>query len=72
MLLFLNIRSLNEHYNDLVSLLAGIGCSFDVTGCNETWLTNTSYVDNLNLDGYKLNTIIRLGRLVGGVCPYVD
>ena len=69
-LLHLNIRSLNKHHDDLVSLLTNIGQSFNVIGCSETWLNDKSYIDTLNLDGYKLYNINRSGRSGGGVCLY--
>lgn len=33
-----------------------MGCSFEVTGRTETWLSDKSYTDVLNLHGYKLFT----------------
>ena len=69
-LMHLNIRSLSKHHDDLVSLLTNIGHSFKVIGCSETWLNEGSYMDILNLDGYKLYNKNRLGRPGGRVCLY--
>lgn len=52
----LNIRSPRKHHDDLVTLLTNTGCSFDVTGCSETWLNDGSYADILNRDGYISST----------------
>lgn len=70
--LHLNIRSLNKHHDDLVTLLTNTGCNFDVIGCSETWLNDRSYTDILNLNGYKLFTKNRCGRCGGGVCLYIS
>ncbi len=71
-LMHLNIRSLSKHYNDLVSLLSTTGCKFDIIGCSETWLNDKSFVDILNLKGYKFFYKNRTGKLGGGVCLYVN
>ncbi len=70
--LHLNIRSLSKHHDDLVTLLTSTGCSFDVIGCSETWLNNRSYINILNLEGYKLLTKNRSGRSGSGVCLYIS
>lgn len=45
---------MNKHHDFLVSLLAGIGDSFDVIGSIETCLNYITYVGILNLGyGYK-------------------
>lgn len=65
------IRSLSKH-NDLVSLLNISGCQFDLIGCSETWLHDSSFIDILNLDGYKLFRKDIVGKQGGGVCLYVN
>lgn len=37
-MLHVNIRSLNKHHDDLISLLSTSSCYFDIIGCSETWL----------------------------------
>lgn len=68
----LNIRSIFKHFNDLVSSLKTTRCKFDIFGCSETWLNDKSFVDILNLKGYKLFYKNRIGKLGGGVCLYVN
>ena len=70
-LLHINIRSLNKHFDELGSLLSTIGYLPSIIGCTETRLTNQTYVDILNLDGYTLLHRDRLGRTGGGACLYV-
>lgn len=65
-----NIRSLSKHHTDLISLLSMSRCIHDIIGCSETWISNRTYTDALNLDGYNLYHNDRLGR-GGGVCLYV-
>lgn len=69
--LHLNIRSLNKHHDELASLLSNTGCCFNIIGCSETWLNKKSYIDALNLEGYKLQYKNRLGRPGSGVCLFV-
>ena len=70
-LLHLNIRSLNKHHDDLVSLLSSVDYHPSIIGCTETWLSNQSYVDILNLDGYTFYHRNRPGRTGGGVGLYI-
>ena len=61
-ILHLNIRSLNKHHDELVSLLSATGCNFDIIGISETWLNDRSYIDTLNIEGYKLFYENRVGK----------
>lgn len=71
-LMHLNTRSLNKHYDDFLSLLASLDHRFDVIGCSETWITDKSYLNILNLNGYVLYNRNRSGRPGGGVCLYIN
>lgn len=70
-LLHLNIRSLNKHHTDFTSLLCSSKCHFDVIGCSETGLNDSTYVDLLNIEGYNLFIKNKSNRTGGGVCLYV-
>lgn len=41
-------------------------------GCSETWLNDKSYIDILNLDGYKLFNKNRLSRTGSGLCLHLN
>ena len=49
-LLHVNTRSLKKH-DELVSLLSITDCGFDIVGCSETWLNETSHLDTLRING---------------------
>ena len=66
-----NIRSLNLHHTDLISHLAVSGCNHHIIGCTETWVSQTTFMDTLHLDGYNLYHNDRQGQVGGGVCLYV-
>lgn len=71
-LLHINTRSLKKHYDELISLLSITDCGFDVVGCSETWLKESSHLDSLSIDGYTLFNKNRLNRSGGGVCLYIN
>lgn len=69
--LHLNIRSLQKHHDELVSLLTITNYGFDVVGCSETWLNERSHIDSLNIEGYQFFNKNRSHKIGGGVCLYV-
>ena len=66
-----NIRSLNKHHAELDSLLTKANYTFDIVACSETWLSDQSYNNILNINGYNLLVKNRSFSSGGGVCLYV-
>ena len=66
----LNVRSLNKHANELVSLLSSIKISFDIICLTEVHNTNLDHFSSL-LNGYVYHPVPSLRGNVGGVCVYV-
>lgn len=49
--LHLNIRSLRNHYDDLICLISTLKHDFHFIALSETWLSNNTN-NNLNIPGY--------------------
>ena len=70
-ILNVNIRSINKNFDNLKNLLNTLGCCFNIIGCTETHLRNSSYLDLYNLKGYNLFNSNRVRTNKdggGGVC----
>lgn len=70
-MMHVNIRSLNKHHTDIISLISTSGCYFDIIGSSETWLNDNTCMELLNIEGYNLHTKNRPFRSGGGVCLYI-
>ena len=74
-ILNLNIRSLNQNFDNLKKLLNTLGCCFEIIGCTETHLRNSSYLDLYHLEGYNFYNRNRDRTdkpKGGGVCLFVS
>ena len=54
--LLLNVRSINAHLKELCGLLHSIPFVFDTIGCTESWLTNGSDLNCIQIPGYNIIT----------------
>ena len=66
----LNIRSLNKHANELVSLLSSIDLVFDCICLTEVHNTNLNHYASL-LNGYHFHPVPSQRGNVGGVCIFI-
>ena len=69
--LHLNIRSFNQHFADLCSLLDSTPFTFDFIGCSVTWLSPRSYLDCFSIPGYVFINDNRTYSSGSGVGLYI-
>ena len=67
---YLNIRSLQNKLDDLITLLTNLDVKFSIVGITETWLQNSAH--NVDIDGYDFVFKNREFKLGGGVGLYVS
>ena len=65
----LNSRSLLKKFDELVILTSNV--SPDCVAITETWLTNLTPDEVLQIPNYELFRCDRIGRLGGGVCLFI-
>ena len=65
----LNIRSLKNKVDELLTLLSTLNVKFSVVGITETWLQDSSL--GVNIDGYNFVYKNRSAKTGGGVGLYV-
>ena len=69
-LFYLNIRSLERNFNNLINLLSLLDINFILIGVSETWLNEPSHL--LDIDGYNFIHKHRPNRSGGGVGLYIS
>ena len=67
----LNIRSLNQHFEQMCNLLDSVLCKFDFIGCSETWFTSETDMSCFQIPGYTLLNENRTFSTGGGVALYI-
>ena len=70
-LLNVNIRSLSKNIDRLKQCLKALDHEFSIIGISETHLKDKPS-NILNIEGYNLEHVNRIGRQKGGVCLYVS
>ena len=69
--LHINIRSLNAHFDDLLSFLTSLNFCFPLICLSETWLSQNVPLSTLQIPSYKLICQNRQVGKGGGVAIYV-
>lgn len=70
-ILHLNSQSLNRKFEKIIDFLRTLKKKFKVIAITETWLKNTDN-NTVNIEGYNMFSINRIGKRGGGVALYID
>ena len=70
-MLHINVRSLNKHYDDILTLLENCSIKLTVLGVTETWLSDSNQ-ELYNISGYNFVTQSRVNKPGGGVGMYIN
>ena len=69
-MIHLNIRSMRNKFDDLLTYLNSIACEFSVIALTETWLNENDYQDNFEIPGYNTHKLNRKNKVGGGICIF--